>query len=29
MLQRAVNFCMGAVTVEVESAFPERILNRR
>ncbi len=27
MLQRAVNFCMGAVTVEVESAFPERILN--
>ena len=27
MLQRAVNFCMGQVTVEVESAFPERVLN--
>ena len=27
MLQRAVNFCLGEVTVEVESAFPERVLN--
>ena len=27
MLQRAVNFCLGEVTVQVESAFPERVLN--
>ncbi len=27
MLQQAVNFCRGHVTLRVESAFPERVLN--
>ena len=27
MLQRAINFCRGHVTVRVESGFPERVLN--
>ena len=27
MLQQAVNFCKGHVTVRVESGFPERVLN--